>query len=106
MSDSVTRNRIICADGFSLSVQASKNNYCDPRENEGPYISAEVGFPSSYDIHLQPYAEDKSKPSDTVYGWVPAVVIRLCVESHGGIVSGEMPPFTPDSWKGDNLGVS
>ena len=41
------RPRIVCADGFSLSVQASNGHYCTPRSNYGPYSRVEVGYPSS-----------------------------------------------------------
>ena len=38
--------RLICANGFTLSIQASKYSYCTPRSNSGPYSEVEVGFPS------------------------------------------------------------
>ena len=95
--------RVVCADGFSMSVQARERNYCDPRNNEGPYISAEVGFPSSYDYFLNPYAEDPSTPAETVYGYVPAHVIRLCIDAHGGMVAGRLPIFTEEAWDGREI---
>ena len=82
-----------CADGFSMSVQAGKGSYCSPRDDSGPYDSVEVGFPSSYDYYLHEYAEDPGKPTDTVYGWVPADTVMMCIEAHGGMVSGELPPL-------------
>ena len=82
-----------CADGFSMSVQAGKGSYCSPRNDSGPYDSVEVGFPSSYDYYLHEYAEDPGKPTDTVYGWVPADTVMMCIEAHGGMVSGELPPL-------------
>lgn len=39
--------RIVCADGFSLSVQANQGAYCAPRNNRGPWYEVEVGFPSA-----------------------------------------------------------
>jgi hypothetical protein len=82
-----------CADGFSMSVQASATNYCSPRDNIGPYTAVEVGFPSSYDYYLREYAENPEKPTETVYGWVPADTVMMCIEAHGGMVSGELPPL-------------
>ena len=82
-----------CADGFTMSVQASKGSYCSPRDDAGPYDSVEVGFPSSYDYYLHQYAEDPDKPTDTVYGWVPADTVMMCIDAHGGMVSGELPPL-------------
>jgi hypothetical protein len=82
-----------CADGFSMSVQASEFNYCSPRDNSGPYDSVEVGMPSSYDYYLQPHSEDPDNPTGTVYGWVPADTVMMCIEAHGGMVAGELPPL-------------
>ena len=39
--------RIVCADGFSMSVQAHAGSYCTPRQNEGPHTHMEGGYPSS-----------------------------------------------------------
>jgi hypothetical protein len=36
--------RIECADGFSVSVQASKTHYSTPRSDDGPYTHVECGF--------------------------------------------------------------
>lgn len=82
-----------CEDGFSMSVQASSRNYCSPRDDQGPYDSVEVGYPSSFDIYLHEYAEDPGNPTGTVYGWVPADTVVMCIDAHGGMVSGELPPL-------------
>ena len=38
---------VVCADGFSMSVQAGTGNYCKPRQpNADRYTAVEVGFPS------------------------------------------------------------
>ena len=87
------RGLIECRDGFSMSVQAGNGHYCSPRDDVGPYTHVEVGFPSSYDYYLHEYAEYPDKPTDTVYGWVPADTIQLCIDAHGGMVSGELPPL-------------
>jgi len=92
---------VVCADGFSMSVQASKTSYCEPRDDHGPYLSCEVGFPSSYDFYLIKYAEDKDEPTGTVYGWVPAHVVRMCIDAHGGMIKGELPQFEPSAWGGE-----
>ena len=84
---------IKCADGFSMSVQASRGSYCSPRDDSGPYDSVEVGFPSSFDVYLHEYAEDPGQPTNTVYGWVPADTVMMCIDAHGGMVSGELPPL-------------
>ncbi len=92
---------VVCKDGFSMSVQASSTSYCVPRNDYGPYESCEVGFPSSYDFYLSEYAEDPENPTETVYGWVPAHIIRMCIDAHGGIVQGQIPEFLPKAWEGE-----
>ena len=84
---------IVCADGFNMSVQANDASYCEPRNNSGPYTAVEVGYPSSEDSILLQYAENPDRPTDSIYGWVPIDIVQLCIEAHGGIVSGELPPF-------------
>ena len=95
--------RVVCADGFSVSVQATQFNYCTPRDNAGPWSSVECGFPTSKDPILEKWAEDpeaeickESGLVQTVYGWVPSKVILEIIESHGGMVSGELPEMVPD----------
>jgi|TARA_R110000824_G_scaffold99823_2_gene237329 hypothetical protein len=88
--------KIVCADGFSMSVQAHQNAYCSPRIDGAPrYTEAEIGFPSAAEDLLAEYAETPSRPTDTVYAWVPASVITLVVAKHGGIVTGELPAGIP-----------
>ena len=84
--------RIKCADGFSMSVQASKYNYCEPRiDNASEYTAVEVGFPSDYESMLAPWVEDPDNYTGTVYGFVPVQVIVDVCAKHGGIVSGDLP---------------
>ena len=88
--------RIECADGFSMSVQASSHNYCSPRVDNAPsYDEVEVGFPNSYEPLLTSYAEDKENYTGTVYGWVPVGVVTMVCAKHGGIISGELPNGIP-----------
>ena len=43
----MNNKRIECADGFSMSVQASRFNYCEPRVDDAKaYTEVEVGFPT------------------------------------------------------------
>ena len=84
---------VVCADGFSMSVQASGRHYCHPKNDKGPYTEVEVGVPSDWDFYLSRYAENPDKPTGTVYGYVPADTITMCIDSHGGMISGELPPL-------------
>ena len=79
--------QVTCADGFRVSVQASEYHYCTPRETTSRYSSVEVGFPSErpepWDKWSE-YAEAVESPTDTVYGCVPAALVRDLIASHGG----------------------
>jgi hypothetical protein len=78
--------RIVCADGFSLSVQANYGAYCTPRVNNpaGGYSQVEVGFPSSAPELIMDYAECPEAPTETVYGYVPIELVEKLIELHGG----------------------
>ena len=85
---------ITCADGFSVSIQASAHNYCEPRADaSSAYKSVELGFPNRPCIFIKDYAEDSQHLTGTIYGYVPASVVRKMIAAHGGIVSGECPPL-------------
>lgn len=82
--------RIRCADGFELSVQAGKSLYCTPRRHEGPWTHVEVGFPSAFEETLMPWVDgDQSDLSEkntlgNVYGYVPIEIVCAIIERHGG----------------------
>lgn len=92
------RRRVVCADGFSLSVQASDFHYCDPRvEDADAYDEVEVGYPSEEEPFLMKYIEapsriETSPPTKQVYPYVPSRLVRAVIELHGGMVEGELPP--------------
>ena len=80
------RPRLLCNDGFSISVQASSFHYCKPRlDGIQDYESVELGFPSMEDELINEYAEDYSDYTGTVYGYVPIEVVERLIEKHGGI---------------------
>ena len=85
--------RIKCADGFSLSVQVHPGAYCSPRDGFGPdWTEAEIGFPSEPPPpEIIAYAEEKDRPTDTVYAYVPMSLIDALVAQHGGIASEPKP---------------
>ena len=84
--------KIICKDGFTMSVQANEGVYCSPRvDNAERYVAVEVGYPSAREPLLIEWAENKDEPTNTVYGWVPSERISLVCIKHGGIVSGDLP---------------
>lgn len=80
------RPRIHCADGFSVSVQASQWHCCRPRtDNAEEYEAVELGYPSAADDLITDYAEDSSY-TVTVYDYVPVEIVDKLIEKHGGIV--------------------
>lgn len=78
--------RVVCVDGFSISVQASANHYCKPRKDAAQWIQVECGFPSEEEALLIPYAESPDDPCHTVYGYVPVHLVERVIERHGGAV--------------------
>lgn len=82
--------RIVCADGTSLSVQASCYHYCTPRNNVGPYTHVEVGHPSIRppQLWIDEHCECPSTPLDTTYPYVPIELVLFFIASHGGIDHG------------------
>ena len=89
----VSREHVVCADGFTISIQASSGHYSVPRGKAEMYRSCELGFPSEADDLIKEYAEDDTDYTQTVYPYVPAKVIRLLIAKHGGMSQGECPPL-------------
>lgn len=84
------RPRVVCADGWHASIQASNFHYCSPREDDAEaYSHWEIGFPKTLDPELASYAEDPANTLDdsTDYGVFPhtpvGVVVTL-INKHGG----------------------
>ena len=89
---------IVCADGFTMSVQASATAYCYPRRNFADrYLEVEVGFPSEKEGLLLPHIEGSKEddPRECVYAYVPAEIVTAICAKHGGIVTGELPAGIP-----------
>lgn len=83
--------RLVCTDGFSMSVQADKGAYCQPRNDGGPYVEVEVGYPNRIEELLIPWAENPAKPTQTVYGYVPTEIVLEVILKHGGFIEGDIP---------------
>tara|TARA_Y100000592_G_C5478345_1_gene323736 strand:- start:535 stop:831 length:297 start_codon:yes stop_codon:yes gene_type:complete len=89
--------RIVCKDGFSMSVQANEYAYCTPRMDNAPaYSEVEIGYPSQPEHLLMPWAENEEAPCKTVYGYVPRQRVMLVIAKHGGMVEGELPNGIPE----------
>ena len=68
---------VVCADGFSMSVQANATAYSMPR------------------ITGAPVYDEPGDPTGTVYGYVPAQVVVNVIAKHGGMVEGDVPAGIP-----------
>jgi hypothetical protein len=76
--------RFICADGFSVSIQAGEFSYSDPRKNDMyHYDEVELGFPSIAEPALMRWADEPANPTQSVYGYVPVDVVNNILEMHG-----------------------
>ena len=85
-------DRIVCKDGFTMSVQANQQAYCTPRITDAEtYTEVEIGFPSEREELIMDWAELHDRPTETVYAYVPVSVVTNVIAKHGGIVSGAFP---------------
>lgn len=73
------RIKQMCFGDLKLSIQASEFHYCSPREDCDYYNEVEIGFPNFNfsDDFISRYAEDKDKPKDTVYAYVPISEVAI-----------------------------
>lgn len=70
-----------CADGTTLSVQASEYLYCTPRANSGPYTHVEVWNVSA---PVKEFDYDEDEPS----AYVPIEKVVEFIDNHGGMING------------------
>lgn len=95
----VTRPRVRCADGFTVSVQAGYGLYSMPRKDADHYEKVELGYPSDVEHDILAYAESPEYPTDTVYSYVPVDVVDRMLEKHGGIVGADFSNDQAGLWK-------
>lgn len=78
----------VCADGFSVSIQASESHYCSPRSSFGPWYQVECGYPSAPMPTLGEWMEDGNPETDTstVWGYVPISKVAEVLAAHGGLM--------------------
>ena len=99
--DRIRYERLVCADGASVSIQAGEGVYSTPRNNEGPYTHVEAGFPSveppaSWLAYAEDFrVDDRLTLCDTVYAYMPYDCVDEFINVHGGLMEGfefELPP--------------
>ena len=103
--------KVVCQDGFSMSVQASETHYCSPRDSIGPWDRVEVGYPSARPEPFEPTyivglaeavgwtqfmdrMDEDTDPTKTVYGYVPLALVEYTIKLHGGLdeeATGDVP---------------
>ena len=95
MHDFYRAPRVLCADGYSVSIQGGYGSYCAPKPTTHEdktiytYTEVELGFPNMEDILINEYAE--SPPSEdgsgsyegTVYPYVPVSIVNELLVKHG-----------------------
>ena len=81
----IYRPRVVCKDGFSVSVQADKHRCCEPKGNAENYSKVELLNPSAADSLIKDYALDIKNLTDTIYAYVPVAVVDQLLKKHGGI---------------------
>ena len=85
--------KIVCVDGFEMSVQVGFSPYSTPKKVAKRYSAVEIGFPSEYEPLIEEYAEtfyqddgeDVTDYTDTVYPYVPVRIVDKVLKKHGGI---------------------
>ena len=91
------RKPIRCKDGFKMLVQASREHFCSPRGDTGPYHGVEVTYPNEREALLLPYTHTQETwgTAPAIYANVPARVINAVIKKHGGLTydSGKLPPM-------------
>ena len=85
--------KIVCSDGFEMSVQVGFSLYSTPKKVAKRYSAVEIGFPSEHEPLIEEYAEtfykedgeDVTDYTDTVYPYVPVKIVDKVLKKHGGI---------------------
>ena len=81
--------KIVCSDGFTMSVQVGYSLYSEPKKVAKRYSKVEVGYPSDHEPLIEKWAEnlfeDMPDFTDTVYPYVPVKVVNQVLKKHGGI---------------------
>ena len=90
----ISRELFTCTSGLTFSLQTSSFHYCTPRTDKGPWSQVEIGFPNQAIEKLMPFAEDKDRPTGTVYGWVPMNIIMEVITDNGGLIPADEARLT------------
>jgi hypothetical protein len=107
----ILNQRITCEDGFSVSVQANEGAYCYPRNDSGPYMEVELGFPHNWNRDdkkfLFPHMEYSYRPKNysarwhrTMFGWPNVIFPYVDVDVVWELLRRHSPEYLlRNSWK-------
>jgi hypothetical protein len=80
------RPKIVCMDGFKMSVQGNEMTYSIPKKVATEFTAMEIGFPSAQEDLIMEFIDRLVlEPTQSVYGYIPIDLIEKIVEKHGGI---------------------
>jgi hypothetical protein len=80
------RPKIVCMDGFKMSVQGHEMTYSIPKKVGIEFEAMEIGFPSQQeDLIIEFIDRPGHEPTQSVYGFIPINLIEQVIEKHGGI---------------------
>ena len=91
MMTSTRLPKIVCVDGFEMSVQVGSSLYSTPKKVAKRYSAVEIGFPSEREplieeyVELSIFEEEFVDYTDTVYPYVPVKIVNKVLKKHGGI---------------------
>ena len=83
--------KIVCVDGFEMSVQVGYSLYSEPKKVAKRYSKVEIGYPSEREPLIEEYVElgifeeESVDYTDTVYPYVPVKIVNKVLKKHGGI---------------------
>lgn len=69
--------KVVCKDGTTASVQASRYHYCKPRTNAGPYTHVEVWYVTA---PVTEFFYDDEEPAT----YVQIELVAKFIDNHGG----------------------
>lgn len=76
--------------GGKVSIQASEDHYCTPRNNTGPYTEWEIGFPEGVPEEAMAILEDFD---GQIASHVPTLIVQAFVQACGGAEGMMLHPF-------------
>ena len=86
------RKQIRCNDGFKMSVQASREHFCSPRNDAGPHDGVEVEYPSEWEDLLLPCTDNNTDRTPVICGTAPTLcvnvppnVMSVVIRKHAGL---------------------